>query len=722
MANVMRVALLLGLAAVLLPGLGAQTLDDVRRLAAGGDTTAAIAAVEALLKRNQRDAEAQWVAGLLYFSRHVPGNKVSRPRRMAEEHLRYATRFGPDSAKYWLSLADLFRADDVVTLRVQVPGLLENAAKALTAAPTDSLTAEIGYRAARLEWERHEHFGRRYAPFEAGAPLSIPGTFAEWKYWEAFFERGVREVPVSGEHLTNAEGALWRVLRARPADVRAIGLLVVLMGETYRWEEAAALTLRLVRAVPDSGRAWALFGLACARTGRWNDATAAFDSAFRRMTPDESGPYRDLGRIMRRADRLRRDSAPDPERSRSDSLFWQVARPLAITDRNELQAEFYARLTYVEHRWSDPWLRFHGHETDIGSVYVAYGPPDVWMVFDRQVITWVYRPSHYRFQFSLTPGYTRARFAAESREALRVAQEEIPARFDNVPLLRTLDTVLVQVAQFRGSGDTTAIVIFGAIPLTRIVEAASPIVGLEFTSGAVVTDSLGRELQRDRRFERVRDAGRDGVVHRSWRLGLVPGSYLLRAEAHLPALDRGARGMAPLAVRPYPTGPLDLSDVLAAARLEPRDSLARRWRDFFIEPNGGRFLPGDSLALLWEIYDLTTDSTGVAHYDVQLRITVDAIERRSFVAEIIGGLGDAMGLTARGDDRVSLDYDRRVTVGPDGAVAEFLTVELRDAPEGRYTVGVTVRDRVTGATASRERVVTVSRDPPARRPEYTTFW
>jgi hypothetical protein len=107
---------------------------------------------------------------------------------------------------------------------------------------------------------------------------------------------------------------------------------------------------------------------------------------------------------------------------------------------------------------------------------------------------------------------------------------------------------------------------------------------------------------------------------------------------------------------------------------------------------------------------------------VQLRITVDAIERRSFVAEIIGGLGDAMGLTARGDDRVSLDYDRRVTVGPDGAVAEFLTVELRDAPEGRYTVGVTVRDRVTGATASRERVVTVSRDPPARRPEYTTFW
>jgi hypothetical protein len=304
---------------------------------------------------------------------------------------------------------------------------------------------------------------------------------------------------------------------------------------------------------------------------------------------------------------------------------------------------------------------------------------------------------------------------------LRVAQEENPARFDNVPLLRTLDTVLVQVAQFRGTGDTTAVVIFGAVPLTRIVEGTSPIAGLEFTSGAVVTDSLGRELQRDRRSELVPEAGPDGVVHRSWRLGLVPGAYLLRAEAHLPTLDRGARGMEPLTIRGYPAGPLALSDVLAAARLQPRDSLARRWRDFFVEPNGGRFLPGDSLALLWEIYDPATDTSGVAHFDVQLRITIDAIERRSFAAQIVGGLGDAMGLSAQGDDRVSLDYERHATVGPDGAVAEFVTVALRDAPEGWYTVGVTVRDRATGAVATRERVIVVSRDPPARRADYTTF-
>src|SRR3972149_406119 len=100
----MRVPLLLGLVALWLPPrLAAQPLDEVRRLAAAGDTTAAITAVEAVLKRNQRDAEAQWIAGLLHLSQHVPGARVSAPRRKAEEHLRYATRFGPDSVKYWLA-------------------------------------------------------------------------------------------------------------------------------------------------------------------------------------------------------------------------------------------------------------------------------------------------------------------------------------------------------------------------------------------------------------------------------------------------------------------------------------------------------------------------------------------------------------------------------------------------------------------------------------------
>jgi len=699
----------------------AQTLHEVQRLAAAGDTAGAISAVEALLKRNQRNAEAQWVAGLLYLSQHVPGAKVSAERRKAGEHFKYATRFEPDSAKYWLSLADLYRSEDLMTVRTQVPGLLNRAVGAVAASPTDSLTAEVEYRIARQEWERYEHFGRRHASTSAGDTPVAPAVFAEWKYWEAYLDRDVRSVPTDGTYIANAEDALWLVVRARPGDVRGTGLLIVLLGESYRWDEAVPLARRLVAAVPDRGRAWALLGLAYARTSRWQDASAAFDTALARMSPDERAPYEDLGSIMRQADRVRWEQMGPTARARLDSLYWRAAQPLVLSGVNEVQAEYYARITYADHRWTDTWMRFRGYETDIGAVYVAYGPPDDWLVFDRSRITWAYRRSHFRFQFNLTPGFTRARFAEESREAMRVAKEESPARFDNIPLYRDLDTILVQPSQFRGRGDTTAIVVFGAIPLARLADGSS-IADMRITTGAIVTDSLGRELQRDRREETVRDPGPDGVIDRSWRLALPAGNYVLRSEAQVPVLDRGARGVELLAVRRFPTDTLALSDVMAASRVAPRDSLASRWTDYFIEPNGGRFLPGASVGLLWEVYNLATDSAGTAQYDVELRITVDAIERRTFLAQIIGGIADATGISAVGDDRVSLNWSQSTTPGPDGVVTEHVMVELRDAPEGRYTVSITVGDRTTGAVATSERTILVSRDPPARVVEYPNFW
>lgn len=700
--------------------LHAQSLDHVRRLVAQGDTAGAIVAVEALLKREQRNAEAQWLAGQLYLSQHVPGAQVSAPRRKAEVHLKYATRFGPDSAKYWLSLADLYRSEDVMTVRTQVEGLLEHAVDAVAAAPTDSMVAEVGYRVARLWWVRYEHFGRRTESAEVGRSNATPGLFAEWKYWEEYLDRGVRSVPVDGTDIGNAEAALWQVIQVRPGDVAATGLLVVLLGETLRWEEAASVARRLVAVAPASGRAWALLGLAYARSGRWADATSAFDTALARMTPDERAPYVDLGQIMRRADRVAWEQMGASGRAWLDTLYWRTAQPLAISGVNEVRAEFYARITYADHRWTDQWLGFRGYETDIGAVYVAYGPPDYWLMFGRSYITWVYERSHFRFAFNLTPGYTRARFAGEAREVLRVAREESPARFDNIPLYRNLDTILVQASQFRGHDDSNAVVVFGAIPLTRLTGQAR-LANMEIATGAIVTDSVGGEVQRDRRGEVVRDPGPDGVINRSWRLALPAGTYLLRSEAHVAALDRGARSVETLEVRNFPTDRLVLSDVMAATRIAPRDSLASRWTDFFIEPNGGRFLPGSSVGLLWEIYNLTADSSGNAAYDVELRITVDAIERRTFLAQIIGGVADATGLSAVGDDRVALDWSRHTRIGPDGVVTEHVEVELRDAPEGRYTVSVTVGDRTTGAIATSERTILVNRDPPARIPEYTSF-
>lgn len=698
--------------------LAAQTFAQADSLLAVRDTSGAIAVYEAMVKRNLRNAEAHYRAGVLYLTRHVPGTELSPNRRKAEEHFRYATRFAGDSAKYWLGLADVFRSEDVVTTRVQVRGLVGRAREAADRAGAGPDIAHAAYRQARVAWERFEQYARRYVHSEAGGAVVLPANEAEWKDVDQYFRERVRPAATDADQYAGeAEEHLWTVLGHAPAHVDAAGLLAVVLGESGRWEEAVSVTRRLLRAARDSGRAWALHGLALARTERWTESQAAFDTAFARMTDAERAPYENLGQIMRAADRIRFAQMGNPERERLDSLYWRVAQPLALTAQNEVRVEFYARLAYADHRWSDPWRGYRGHETDMGAVYVRYGPPDIWAVFDRSSVVWIYAYPRFYFTFSLMPGFARAHYAGDTREAVRVASEASPARFDNLPLFRTLDTVLVQVARFRADGDSTAVAVFGAIPLRRMAGEAA-VRDLPLTSGALVSDDAGRELTRDRRDETVAEIGARELQHRSWRLTLARGAYLLRVEAHLPTLDRGARAAQLLEVSRFPRTGLALSDLLVAARVSPRDSAATRWTEYFVEPSAGRFAPGEPVGLLWEIYNLTPDSGGVTRYDVEVRFTIEAIDRAGLFASVIGGIGDALGLTAVGDDRISLRYQHDVAATPEGARAEHLMVELKDAPAGRYGVEVVVRDRRTGAEAAAARTITVGSEPIHRQPPW----
>jgi GWxTD domain-containing protein len=701
-------ALAAGLWAAPLAAQGGRAVDSLLALR---DTTGALLALEQHLKQNVRDTEAHYRAGQLYMSRHVVGSELSPNRRKAEEHFRYATRFAPDSAKYWLALADLFRTEDIVTTRAQVRGLLERARKAAEASGASAELAAAMYRQARADWARYEFLGHRYRTVDPSRALVHPGIDATWKEVEQHFQQTIVPIPGSGaEELGRVEEALWAVLRAEPLNVDAAGLLLVALGELDRWEEGAALTRRMVRAAPDSGRVWALHGLALARTHRWREALAAFDTGLARMPEAERALFGDLGRIMRAADRLQVARLPAAERGRLDTLYWSIAQPLALAQTNEIRTEFYARIVYATHRWSDPWRGYRGVETDMGTVFVAYGPPDVWTSD-----AWLYVPARMLFTFSLQRGFSRARFGGNSRETLRAAQVRSPARFDNIPLVRSLDTILVQTARFRAAADSTAVVVMGAIPLQRMTDSAA-VRDLALVSGALVTDGRGREIQRDRRDETVRGASAEELQYRTWRLTLRPGDYLLRVEAHLPTLERGARSMGTFDVRPLPRDRLALSDLLVTQQITPRDSGATRWSQFLFAPNAGRFAPGDPVGILWEIYNLTPDSTGFTRYEVGLWLSVEAIDRSGagWFPTVLGAIADKMGLTAVYDDRVSIGYTQEQPATPDSARAEHLVVDLRDAPKGRLRVDVVIRDLVTGQEATASRTITIG-DEPVRR-------
>jgi GWxTD domain-containing protein len=725
-----------GATARLLP---AQTFATVDSLLAVQDTSAAIAVLEAMVKRNEKNTEAHYRAGLLYMSRHVPGAVLSPNRRKAEEHLRYASRFAPDSAKYWLALAEAFRTEDVLTTRAQVTGLVNHARKAAHEHGGDPL-GQVAYRSARIEWERYEELANRYllGPLQQQEDLperrlDIDLMMDDWQYVEDFFQQRARPDPAHpGEaDRTEAEATLREALGSNPRQVDAAGLLAVALGEEGRWTEAYVMARNLVLAAPDSGRAHAILGLALARLHRWREAQTAYDRALSHMSAAEREPYDNLGLILKRADSVSFAGRPPAARETYDSLYWLLNQPLYLRPVNEKRVEFYARLTYVLHRWSDPLRGYQGYESDRGEVYLRYGPPDVWatlgreavggsrsglsdLEFQRNTVLWVYYPTHLRFAFSLTPGFARVTFSGNHAELYRVSRDNIPVRFDNVPAVRNLDTIATQVAQFRGdTAGRTDIVVFAATPTGRMVGTSS-LAGLRLLTAAIVKDGSLRDVARERREKSVAVGDSLGMEPSTWRLSLPPSDYRFRVEAMVAALDRAARSSETLHVRRFTNDSLQVSDVIAADRIAPKDSTARRWTDFFIDPSVGRFRPGVPVSLLWETYNLAVDSAGLVAYQVDIQFTVQEIERHGFAARLLGVVGDAAGLSAKGDDQVSLSFNRQREAPPDGRAVEFLDVDLQGAPEATYLVTVTITDRHTGRAATAERWFTVTNAPLTR--------
>ena len=695
------------------------------------DTAGAIAACERVAAADSGQAEARYRAGRWYLARFLAGEAVG-DREKAFTLFDQATALRPDSGKYWLALAEVHRTFGDVFRRMQVGGLVDRAVRTAREHGSGEL-AEIEFRAGVIAWERYEELAHRYLFVGQAIAVDPYQLLNQWRDVETFFQIQVKPDPgdPGGDDRRAAEERLRAALVAQPRHVAAAGLLTVLLGEERRWAEAATVGRTLVRAAPDSGRAWAVLGAAQAREGRWNEAQAAFDTALARMSAAEAAPYRNLGLILKAMDQVRFQSMSPAQRAQLDAVYWAVSQPLFLSAVNEPRVEFFTRLTYVIHRWSDPFRGQPGYESDRGAVYLRYGPPDIWATFERgrvsgldaasvlenerTAIVWVYQASQLRFMFSLTPGFGRTTFAGDFRSFYDEARGLFPVRFDNVPAVAEMDTILVQFAQFRGEGgESTELGIYSFMPIGRMVRGAT-VRELELVSAAIVRDGRMRDVQRDRRQETVRADDSLLIEQRSFRFEMQPAEYLLRLEARLPALERAARSTSQLAIRSYGPDSLMLSDVLVAERVAPRDSTFDRWRDFLLIPSVGRFMPDAPVGLLWEIYNLTPDSTGTARYTVDVRITVQNIERKGFAARILGGIGDAMGLTARGDEAVALTYDRSATVRPGGTQVEYLSVQLEDAPKAEYAISLTVTDRISGATREALRRIVVTDTPFGRQ-------
>jgi GWxTD domain-containing protein len=703
------------------PDTAASTfLATALALASNGDTSGALESLSRTVRRFPGFAEAHYMRGLLLSRTSGYGVGDHFRRLAAGRELERALALDRNNPVYILELGRLKLK--MPFLRLEAVRLFRRAADAARGRRDSTALADI-------EAELGQLFLRR-ADISAGRRLVTGGALhfdpdralEDWRYAENFINQQSTRIEEPGEvDRREAEDHFRAALAARPGQAAAARGLLSLLMDAQRVEEYLVAARSFARAAPQSAQAHLALGLGLVRAGRELEARQAFDSAITLMAPTEHHAVMDLSPILRRADALSYRELSPADRREAERVYWAGSDPLKLTEVNEHRLEHLARVAYADIRFSAPELNLRGWETDRGVIYIRYGPPPVWASFPpntetttqleqvgRVTTVWWYPERRLRFVFYGTPGYNVTRFAGDFAAYAEDARYAAPVMYDNVPVNDALDSIAMQSARFRDSTGGTNLVMFADVPVSRMLS------GIELgrstlETGLFISDRLERDVVQRRRSEDVTLRGEQQFEERTFEARLAPGDYRIRIEAREPSSRRAARGSHWIEVAPRGNG-LDISDVVLADRIAPRGESRRGLRDFFIDPNPAvTYAQGQNLHLYWEIYGLRPDTAGVARYSVNVTIRIQELERRGVVARAFGGVLDAAGVSAEGDDRVVLSYGREVDVSGLDRVPEFVEVDLGGSPPGLYILEISVEDREAGATVVRSRPFTVSR-------------
>lgn len=700
-----------------------RLVADALQLARYGDTAAAVARLEEATRLAPNLADAHYRRGML-LARQA-GNEITDmfKRRAAAGALERAIRIERNNPVYYLELGRLRLKQGIARLDAQ--RLFD---RALTAARQRGDAALIAETEAELGDIYHRRFqAQDHRRLLTGDAIQFDPDEAIHNphYAKDFLAQRTSEIDDAGElDLRRAEAHYRSGADAWPGNDRAnAGLLGILMDE-QRLEEFNEQVRRFVAAAPENPRAQLFLGLGMWRLGRAVEATRAFERGLAGLTPGERSRLTDLSVILRRRDAESYQAMTAAQRAEFDRIYWAASDPLKLTPENEHLLEHLARAAYADLRFSSPELHARGWDTDRGVIYMRYGPPPVIASFAPQTdqrspditavgkvtTVWFYPERNLRFVFYGPPGYNFARFAGEFQAYAEDTRYQLPVKYDNVPVTEAMDSIPVQVAAFRGREpvDSTELVFFAGLPLARMAEGVDLVEG-PIEHGLFITDPLERNVKVERRKETVRFHAETQLEQRTFTSALAAGEYRFRIEARQPTTRRAARGASRLRVDDFNRATLMLSDVVMADRVAPRSDLPAGHGDFLLDPNPAmRYTPGSEVHLLWETYNLTVDSLGAFWYEAEIVLRVQSIERRGLAARIVGGVLDAIGTTAEGDDQVSVRYEVRDHLGNRDRVPGWVAVDLEDAPIGTYVLELVVTDRLSGQVAVRRRVFTVS--------------
>jgi GWxTD domain-containing protein len=482
-----------------------------------------------------------------------------------------------------------------------------------------------------------------------------------------------------------------------PGAFRAVAMTWVARNAWPNLERAAAAHLK---AFPRDAMAQLALGLARYRQGKLPHARTAFDSALAMVNAAERERLSSWKRILPPGALSR--IKPD-ERVAKEALFWRTASPFWSDSTRDPRTEFLARVAHAELRWSVEEFGLSGADSDRGDVFIRYGPPKQIMGFGASVDDraadvvqfWIYE-SGFLFAFYGMPTFAVMRTAIDDRGSVAELKARMPNDWTNIDA-PGLDSLQSSVSRFRAGADS--------VDLAIGVEFGAP-------DSIVKTMSLSAPVLR---HLWIVPTGQTGERHRSvrltasgtyqWKERVAAGTLVYRAEAFAETATRGARvtGVVDATPAAFPLTGFGLSDLMAATAVTEPPTPARRWSDLQITPSISEFAQNAPVTFVWENYEFG-ERAGQAEYDATLTIRNRRSGAGQFAAEILGALS-RVARVERAPDQTTITFSR--TVPRVAAFADWITVQMTNAPGGEYDVTLTVTDKVTQKQAVRSTRVTI---------------
>lgn len=728
-------------------GASAQTLRPATTLspAAVAESLAVIGDLDTQLRRASRDAGLWYRRGMVAWAMHERAAEAGAPRelqnrnyaRMADSSLRLATEYNADNARYQLAYARFLLSTGNVAMRVVANARFDNVIEAARKGTDSLLWSDAAVEFGRMHWRRYDSYkyrsmrvgefnmarsiseavqptakaegelaalagGGAAAGADAGAGALFSSTpLGTIKNVEELLKRTTMPLPgdvAGGIDYERAASLFREAYEVAPTNARAVRHYAMVLADSNRWRELATFGRTQLAKFPWDPQGWLILGLAEQRLGNPGAALAAFDSAFVFSAPVERARFDRLERVLRPTDSSRVSTASEPVRAATAHFYWRVADPLWSRDGNEVRAEFLARVTFADLRWTVDELGVRGADTERGDAYIRYGPPDLATAVQpratsegQDIVTfWVYR-SGLVFSFSGMPTWGTARTPFADIGIADASKDAQPVRWDNIATY-TIDSMATQIVRFRGGRDSVDILIAAAPPFNAIADASdvrTSVRGYAWLLRGGTVPSFADSVE-------IAEAGT-----RAWTARVAPGTYVSRIEASANGSLRAARATTAVVADAdprtgfAPTG-FGISDVLVASRADDATPGAR-WTALRADPVTGPVKRGSEIAVVWENYEFGARD-GAARYTVALSLVREQSVAGRIAAGVIGALADAVRID-RQTDRVVVRFDR-VTASAT-AFADHILLGLGETPPGRYTLSLEVTDSISGKKATR---------------------